>query len=112
MILSRREWLWLSVALGTSKGMRMLGKDTSALPLFQEIPPSASGIIWVHDNARSENHYLPETLGPGVAFLDYDNDGWIDIYLVNSGSCDFWTPPKPIRNALYKNNRDGTFTDV
>jgi hypothetical protein len=46
------------------------------------------------------------------AFLDYDNDGWMDIYLVNSGPCDFYKPAKPIRNALYKNNRDGTFTDV
>ena len=51
-------------------------------------------------------------MGPGCAFLDYDNDGWMDIYLVNSGPCDFYTAPKPIRNALYKNNRDGTFTDV
>ena len=60
----------------------------------------------------SEAHYLPETLGPGCAFLDYDNDGWMDIFLVNSGPCDFWKPSKPVRNALYKNNRDGTFTDV
>ena len=51
-------------------------------------------------------------MGPGCAFLDYDNDGWMDIYLVNSGPCDFYKPKKPIRNALYKNNRDGTFTDV
>ena len=56
--------------------------------------------------------YLPETVGPGCAFLDYDNDGWMDIYLVNSGPCDFYTPPHPLRNALYRNNRDGTFTDV
>ena len=55
---------------------------------------------------------FPESSGPGVAFLDYDNDGWMDIYLVNSGKCDFFTPTKPLRNALYKNNRDGTFTDV
>lgn len=81
-------------------------------PLFEEIPGSASGITWVHDNAMSPEHYLPETLGPGCAFLDYDNDGWMDIYLVNSGPSDFYTPKKPIRNALYKNNRDGTFTDV
>ncbi len=60
----------------------------------------------------SENHYLPETLGPGCAFLDFDNDGWMDIFLVNSGPCDFWKPTKPVRNALYKNNRNGTFTDV
>ena len=51
-------------------------------------------------------------MGPGCAFLDYDNDGWMDIFLVNSGPSDFYTPPKPLRNALYKNNRDGTFTDV
>jgi hypothetical protein len=56
--------------------------------------------------------YLPETTGAGCAFLDYDNDGWMDIYLVNSGACDFYTPPSPLRNALYRNNRDGTFTDV
>ena len=55
---------------------------------------------------------MPETLGPGCAFLDFDNDGWMDIFLVNSGPSDFWKPTKPVRNALYKNNRDGTFTDV
>ena len=60
----------------------------------------------------SESHFLPEALGPGCAFLDYDNDGWMDIFLVNSGPSDFWKPSKPVRNALYKNNRDGTFTDV
>ena len=56
--------------------------------------------------------HLPETVGAGCAFLDYDNDGWMDIYLVNSGRCDFYEPPQPLRNALYRNNRDGTFTDV
>ncbi|HEV2215613.1 MAG TPA: VCBS repeat-containing protein, partial [Terracidiphilus sp.] len=56
--------------------------------------------------------YLPETVGAGCAFLDFDNDGWMDIYLVNSGPCDFYEPTKPLRNALYKNNRDGSFTDV
>jgi len=56
--------------------------------------------------------HLPETVGTGCAFLDYDNDGWMDIYLVNSGPCDFYQPPDPLRNALYHNNRDGTFSDV
>ena len=60
----------------------------------------------------SPEHYLPETVGPGCAFIDYDNDGWMDIYLVNSGACDFYTPRESLRNALYKNNRDGTFADV
>jgi enediyne biosynthesis protein E4 len=81
-------------------------------PAFQEIPQSASGITWKHVSGRSPMAHLPETVGAGCAFLDYDNDGWIDIYLVNSGPCDFYEPPHPLRNALYRNNRDGTFTDV
>jgi len=91
----------------------MFGQQAAASkPLFAEVPPSASGITWVHENAMSPSRYLPEALGPGCAFLDFDNDGWIDIFLVNSGPSDFWKPTKPVRNALYKNNRDGTFTDV
>ena len=82
------------------------------LPDFEEILPSASGISWVHVAGLSPMMYEPETMGAGCAFLDYDNDGWMDIYLVNSGPCDFYTPPQPLRNALYHNNRDGTFTDV
>jgi hypothetical protein len=83
-----------------------------SLPAFEEIPASISGISWTHVNGRSPMAHLPETVGAGCAFLDYDNDGWMDIYLVNSGPCDFYQPPKPLRNALYHNNRDGTFTDV
>ncbi|MFZ0663417.1 MAG: CRTAC1 family protein [Acidobacteriaceae bacterium] len=81
-------------------------------PLFVPVPASRSGITWRHTSGRSPNYYLPETTGAGCAFLDYDNDGWMDIYLVNSGGCDFYTPKTPLRNALYRNNRDGTFTDV
>lgn len=79
---------------------------------FDEVPLSKSGITWKHTAGRSPEHYLPETTGAGCAFLDYDNDGWMDIYLVNSGKCDFYEPSPPLRNALYRNNRDGTFTDV
>ncbi|HEY2933153.1 MAG TPA: CRTAC1 family protein [Acidobacteriota bacterium] len=87
---------------------------SAAIPeaIFEEITPAKSGISWVHDNAMSDMRYLPETLGPGCAFLDYDNDGWVDIYLVNSGPSDFYHPENPPRNALYRNNHDGTFTDV
>ncbi len=80
--------------------------------LFELVPPSASGITWRHVNGRSPDYYLPETTGAGCAFLDYDNDDWMDIYLVNSGRCDFYDPKPPLRNALYRNNRDGTFSDV
>jgi hypothetical protein len=89
---------------------------TRALPdpnyPFQQIPAETSGIRWTHTAGRSKERYLPETTGPGCAFLDYDNDGWMDIYLVNSGKCDFYDPTPPLRNALYHNNRDGTFTNV
>jgi hypothetical protein len=84
----------------------------SARALFEQVPASSSGITWKHVNGRSPEYYLPETTGAGCAFLDYDNDGWMDIYLVNSGRCDFFDPNPPLRNALYRNNRDGTFTDM
>jgi enediyne biosynthesis protein E4 len=111
MKFTRRELLWLAGGCGA----RLLGAPTAIAkpgPLFVEVPTSSSGIEWTHENAMSPERYLPETMGPGCAFLDYDNDGWMDIYLVNSGPTDFWKPSKPIRNALYKNNRNGTFTDV
>ena len=84
----------------------------SLRPLFEEVPSGKSGITWQHVNGRSPEYYLPETTGAGCAFLDYDNDGWMDIYLVNSGKCDFFNPEPALRNALYHNNRDGTFTEV
>jgi hypothetical protein len=79
---------------------------------FEEIPAAVSGIGWRHVAGLTPNMYMPESLGAGCAFLDYDNDGWMDIYLVNSGKCDFYDPSPPLRNALYRNNGDGTFTDV
>jgi enediyne biosynthesis protein E4 len=81
-------------------------------PTFEEVSPATSKITWKHDNAQSPDRQLPETVGAGCAFLDYDNDGWMDIYLVNSGPSDFFTPSAPLKNALYRNNHDGTFTDV
>ncbi len=79
---------------------------------LEEVPPRSSGIVWVHDSGASPTKHFPETVGAGAAFLDYDRDGWMDIYLVNSGASDFFSPKKPLRNALYRNNRDGTFTNV
>ena len=80
--------------------------------VFEELPANKSGITWIHNNAHSNERYLPETVGAGAAFFDYDNDGWMDIYLVNSGPSDFYSPPTRLKNALYRNNHDGTFTDV
>jgi len=114
MIFSRRALLRSGIACGVAGGLQvpLLNAVTAPDPLFVQIPPAPSGIHWVHENAMSPSRFLPEALGPGCAFLDYDNDSWMDIFLVNSGPSDFWTPAKPVRNALYNNNRDGTFTDV
>ncbi len=81
-------------------------------PYFEVWSPQQTGITWKHDNAMSTRRYLPESMGPGVAIFDFDNDGWMDLYLVNSGPADFFAPATPLRNALYHNNHDGTFTDV
>jgi hypothetical protein len=71
----------------------------------------AAGINFSHHTGAFGARYLPETLGPGCAFLDYDNDGWLDVLLVNGQD---W-PGHPRRKAglqLYRNNRNGTFSDV
>jgi hypothetical protein len=65
---------------------------------------AAAGITFRHDNARSAEKYLIETMGAGAAWIDFDNDGWLDLYLVNSAG--------QLGGALYRNNRDGTFKDV
>src|SRR5438552_8927110 len=105
-------WSGMSAALGRTKTVAAAAIAKDPVAAFEEVLPSASGISWVHVSGQSPEMYLPETTGAGCAFLDYDNDGWMDIYLVNSGKCDFYTPPSSLRNALYRNNRDGTFTDV
>ncbi len=109
----RREFLRaLGGILAFPALARMAAASDSPPYPFSEVPPSASGITWTHTAGLSPEKYLPQSTGAGCAFLDYDNDGWMDIYLVNSGKCDIFTPTQPLRNALYRNNRDGTFTDV
>ena len=112
--LSRRHFLAGLAGSAGLAGLHCFPFVLAAEPLypFVEVSASASGITWVHTAGKSPQKYLPETTGAGCAFLDYDNDGWMDIYLVNSGKCDFYNPTSPLRNALYRNNRDGTFTDV
>ncbi|HWF07792.1 MAG TPA: CRTAC1 family protein [Bryobacteraceae bacterium] len=70
-----------------------------------------AGISFKHNNGAFGGKYLPETLGSGVAFLDYDKDGWQDILLVNGAD---WPGHRLARStmALYRNSHDGTFTDV
>ena len=70
-----------------------------------------AGIAFQHNSGAFGAKYLPETLGPGCAFIDYDGDGWLDILLVNGMD---WPGHKARRSTLhlYRNNRNGTFTDV
>ena len=73
---------------------------------------SAAGIRFQHDNAATSEKYLIETMGAGCGWIDYDQNGLFDLYLVNSAATKAYTPNKPPRSALYRNNGDGTFTDV
>src|SRR5438552_1995043 len=77
---------------------------------FRDITAQA-GIHFVHNNGAFGKKYLPETMGPGCAFLDYDNDGWPDILLVNGAD---WPGHQKHHSTLklYHNNHDGTFSDV
>jgi len=72
---------------------------------------SQAGIRFKHNTGAFGKKYLPETMGSGACFLDYDNDGWQDILLINSMDWPGRSPGKSFP-ALYHNNKDGTFTDV
>ncbi|MGB2664031.1 MAG: VCBS repeat-containing protein, partial [Candidatus Acidiferrum sp.] len=70
-----------------------------------------AGIRFKHNTGAFGKKYLPETMGSGVCVIDYDNDGWPDIFFVNSMD---WPEHQTSKSfpALYHNNHDGTFTDV
>jgi hypothetical protein len=72
----------------------------------------SSGITFQHDNAASSEKYLIETMGSGCGWIDYDQNGLLDLYLVNGAATRLYTPKHALRSALYRNNGDGTFTDV
>ena len=81
--------------------------------VFQDITKSAGLSGWIHKEGVPQTKFIVEANGSGVALLDYDNDGWLDIYLVNGSTFDALDgKEKPPRAALFHNNHDGTFTDV
>ena len=90
----------------------------SAAILLRPVKPA--GLDFVHRNSPTSQKYLIETMGGGVALLDYNDDGLLDVFLVNSGNLDdpAKLPPRFARsdpanwNRLYRQNRDGSFTDV
>jgi len=102
---------WLCVlAPAAAFGLQSLS-PTSVGVVFTDIANRA-GIRFVHDNAATPEKYLIETMGAGCAWLDFDQDGFADLYLVNSAATAAYKPQHSLRGALYRNNGDGTFTDV
>ena len=84
----------------------------SAIPVrYTDVRESAK-ITFQQDSTQTEEKYYLETMGTGVAWIDYDQDGLTDLYFVQSAATDLYKPARPIRSALYHNNGDGTFTDV
>jgi hypothetical protein len=98
-------------AAGASALPRMVSAQTSGLGMRLVDVTASARIAFTHNNGAYGAKLLPETLGSGCAFLDYDADGWQDILLVNGMD---WPGHRRARStlALYRNNRDGTFSDV
>ncbi len=81
--------------------------------VFQEVAEKAGLTSWRHVMGTDEMRFILETIGSGVALIDYDNDGWLDIYFVNGSTYDALAgKAAPPHAALFHNNHDGTFTDV
>jgi hypothetical protein len=81
--------------------------------VFQDISEKAGLTVWKHKMGSPEKPYILETIGSGVCLLDYDHDGWLDIYMVNGSTYDALDgKAEPPHAALFHNNHDGTFTNV
>ncbi len=80
------------------------------VPWFVDVS-AASGIGFRHFDPITPQHYIHETIGSGLAWIDYDNDGWLDLFCVQDGPVRPGTGPLPT-NKLYRNNGDGAFADV
>ena len=116
--MNRRSFLYGLAGLASASAMpqdflsHALAAGPAASPGFRFVDVTGpAGIQFHHNNGAYGKKYLPETLGSGCAFLDYDRDGWQDILLINGMD---WPGHKAQRSTLrlYRNNRNGTFTDV
>ncbi len=85
---------------------------TISIPVRFTDAREAAGINWQQDATASDQKYYLETMGTGLGWIDYDQDGLLDLYLVQSAATDVYKPPRPLHSALYRNNGDGTFTEV
>jgi hypothetical protein len=110
---TRRDFLVGSALPVLSSALPLGARAASSDPGFRFADvTAASGISFQHNSGAFGSRYLPETLGPGCAFFDFDNDGWLDILLVNGSPWPGHRSAAPSTPRLYRNNRNGTFTDV
>jgi enediyne biosynthesis protein E4 len=105
--MTRRNLLAAIPAAALAAGVRSLGAAPPRFPIRYVDVTRTAGISFVHENAFSEQKHLIETMGSGCGWIDYDQNGLLDLYLVNGCK-----PGRPSPSALYRNNGDGTFTDV
>jgi hypothetical protein len=82
-----------------------------ASPTFRDAARQA-GLDVTHVNGASDEKYFPEIIGSGGLFLDFDNDGWLDVFLVDGGSYADPAVARRARHRLFRNRKDGTFEDV
>ncbi|MBS1805841.1 MAG: CRTAC1 family protein [Acidobacteria bacterium] len=81
--------------------------------VFQDVSEKAGLTAWKHTMGTPQKRYILETIGSGVALLDYDHDGWLDIYIVSGSTYEALdSKADPPHAALFHNNHDGTFTNV
>ncbi len=88
-----------------------LAASGSSVEIFTDVT-DAAGITWKQFNGESPDRFMIEAAGGGVAFVDYDGDGLLDIFLVNGGETPNGKSPGPVRNALYHNLGNGKFEEV
>jgi hypothetical protein len=88
------------------------GNESPPTGLPQLVDVTASTGITFNHLSSPEQKYIAESMSGGVALIDYDRDGWPDIYFTNAQSVDMALSGRKARSALYHNNHDGTFTDV
>jgi enediyne biosynthesis protein E4 len=100
-----------AIHLTASAGQAPKAQDAAIPVRFTDVREK-SGITFIQDATATDEKYYLETMGTGVGWIDYDQDGLMDLYFVQSAATDIYKPPHPLRSALYHNNGDGTFTDV
>ena len=103
----------LMSVLTTAQGSKPApSKDPPSLAHFTDIAEKAGLAVTNVFGGLDSKKYIIETTGTGVAIFDYDNDGWPDIFIVNGTTLEGFPTGKSPTNQLYRNNHDGTFSDV